>query len=120
MESMLRAFETGDIQQLLDVLAPDVVLTSDGGGVVQAGRRPVVGAGKVARYLVGGAGKISLPVAMEVTVFNGSPALLVRLDGEVDGVMAARLDGDRIAGLYYVRNPAKLTHATSATPLTLP
>jgi hypothetical protein len=43
---------------------------------------------------------------------------MLRLDGEVDGLMAIRADGDRIIGLYYVRNPAKLTRVNSATPLT--
>ena len=46
-----RAAETGDLQRLLDILAPDVVLLGDGGGVVQAFPRPIVGAGKVARVL---------------------------------------------------------------------
>jgi RNA polymerase sigma-70 factor (ECF subfamily) len=55
----------------------------------------------------------------EPTVVNGSPALAVRRDGELDGVMAARVEGDRITGLYVVRNPEKLTRVTSETPLTL-
>nr|WP_198541521.1 hypothetical protein [Parafrankia soli] len=50
---------------------------------------------------------------------NGNPALLVRLDGEIDGVMAIRVEDARITGLYYVRNPEKLSHVASATPLTL-
>ena len=50
---------------------------------------------------------------------NGSPALLVRLGGEVDGVMAVQVEGVRITGLYYVRNPEKLSHIDSETPLAL-
>ena len=46
---------------------------------------------------------------------TAAPALLVRLDGEVDGIMALRVEGDRIAGLYYVRNPEKLTRAGEET-----
>ena len=48
LEAFQRAVETGDLQGLLDILAPDVVLLGDGGGVAQAARVPVVGAGKVA------------------------------------------------------------------------
>ncbi|WP_336214528.1 hypothetical protein [Nonomuraea sp. LPB2021202275-12-8] len=47
------------------------------------------------------------------------PALVVRLDGEIDGVLAIRLEDARVAGLYYVRDPAKLTRVESETPLTL-
>jgi hypothetical protein len=53
------------------------------------------------------------------TVLNGNPALFVRLDAEIDGVMAIRVEDARITGLYYVRNPEKLTRVDSETPLTL-
>ncbi|MGI5324807.1 RNA polymerase sigma-70 factor [Actinomadura nitritigenes] len=121
LESFRRALDTGDLQGLLDVLAPEVVLIGDGGGVKQAGPRPVVGASKVARYIVGGSGKVrnENTITTEHTVVNGAPALLLRLDGELDGVMAARVEGGRITGLYYVRNPEKLTRVDSETPLSL-
>ena len=57
LESFQRALETRDLQGLLDVLAPEVVLVSDGGGVKQAALRPIIGAEKVVRYIVGGLGK---------------------------------------------------------------
>jgi RNA polymerase sigma-70 factor (ECF subfamily) len=121
LESFRRALDTGDLQGLLDVLAPEVVLIGDGGGVKQAGPRPVVGADKVARYIVGGSGKVrgTAAITTELTVVNGAPALILRLDGELDGVMAARVEGGRITGLYYVRNPEKLTRVDSETPLSL-
>ncbi|MFD5420632.1 RNA polymerase sigma-70 factor [Streptomyces sp. NPDC127069] len=119
VESFLRAVETGDPQALLDVLAPDVVLIGDGGGVKQAALRPIGGAEKVARFLLGGIGKTKLPLTLAPTVVNGSPALIAYLDGELDGIMALRIDGDRVSGLYYVRNPEKLSHVLSETPLTL-
>ena len=113
-----RALETRDLQGLLDVLAPDVVLLSDGGGVKQAAVRPVVGAEKVVRFAAGGLGKVQGLITTEPTVVNGSPALLVRLDGDLDGIMAIRVEDDRIAGLYYVRNPQKLTRVSAETILT--
>ncbi|KQX83170.1 MULTISPECIES: RNA polymerase sigma-70 factor [unclassified Streptomyces] len=119
LESFRRALDTGDLQSLLDVLAPEVVLLSDGGGVKQAARRPVVGADKVARFIIGGAGRIDATLTGELALVNGHPALLVRLDGENDGVMAIRVEGARITGIYYVRNPEKLTRVASETPLTL-
>ncbi|GAA3381891.1 RNA polymerase sigma-70 factor [Cryptosporangium minutisporangium] len=119
LESFRRAYETGDVQGLLDVLAPHVVLMADGGGVKRAALRPIAGADKVARFIVGRAGKVGARVAVRPTVVNGGPALAVQLDGEFDGVIAIRVENARIAGLYYVRNPEKLTRVDSATPLTL-
>ncbi|MEU9619917.1 RNA polymerase sigma-70 factor [Streptomyces sp. NPDC048155] len=119
LESFRRALETGDLQSLLDVLAPEVVLMSDGGGVKQAARRPVIGADKVARFIVGGSGKAEGALTVGPTVVNGNPALVLRLDGEIDGVLAIRVEDARIIGLYYVRNPEKLTRVESETPLTL-
>ncbi|MEV4976858.1 RNA polymerase sigma-70 factor [Streptomyces scopuliridis] len=119
LESFRRALDGGDLQGLLDVLAPEVVLVSDGGGIKQAAVRPITGADKVARFMVGGLGKYDLPVTVNITVVNGAPALVVHLDGELDGVMAIRVEDARITGLYYVRNPEKLSRVDSETPLTL-
>ncbi|MEU9834805.1 sigma factor-like helix-turn-helix DNA-binding protein [Streptosporangium sp. NPDC048047] len=108
LESFRNALESGDLRGLLDVLAPDVVLVSDGGGIRQAALRPVVSAGKVARFIVGGIGKNEVSLTGEPIVVNGGPALLIRVDGEIDGVVAIRAEDARITGLYYVRNPEKL------------
>ncbi|RPK58661.1 RNA polymerase sigma-70 factor [Streptomyces sp. ADI95-17] len=119
VDSFRRALETGDLQGLLDVLAPDVVLLGDGGGIKQAARRPIVGADKVARYLVGGTNKNTATITISPTLANGNPAFLLRLDGVIDGVVAFRIEDAHITGLYYVRNPEKLTRVDSETPLTL-
>lgn len=115
LASFQRALETGELQGLLDVLAPDVVLVADGGGVRQAALRPIVGADKVFRYLAGLARKTAEPATASTTLVNGSPALLVHLGGELDGVIAVRVEGSLVTGLYYVRNPAKLTHLEAET-----
>ncbi|OXM68640.1 RNA polymerase sigma-70 factor [Amycolatopsis vastitatis] len=119
LDSFRRALEGRDLQGLLDVLAPDVVVVGDGGGVKQAALRPVSGAGKVVRFILGGLGKTTERITVEPTTVNGNPGFVVRLDGELDGVIAIRFDDGRISGLYYVRNPAKLTRLASETPLTL-
>lgn len=122
MESFQRAVAGGDLQGLLDVLAPGVVLIADGGGVRQAVARPIEGADKVARLGLGALRKVERPgdkVSMELTMVNGRPALLFRLNGEVDGIMAAHVAEGRISSLYYVRNPAKLEHLVDPAPLAL-
>ncbi|MCR3748304.1 RNA polymerase sigma-70 factor [Lentzea californiensis] len=111
-----RATETGDLQALLDLLAPDVVFLGDGGGVKQAVPRPVVGSSKVARMLLGGLLKVS-GWTMEPAQVNGCPALIVRFGGELDTVVAVRVENGLISGLYAVRNPAKLSHMTEETTL---
>jgi RNA polymerase sigma-70 factor (TIGR02957 family) len=119
LNSLWHAIETGDLQGLLHVLAPNVVLVADGGGIKQAALRPVIGADKVARMFVGGIGKVDSILTAEPTVVNGNPSLVLRLDGQLDGVLTVRVENARITGLYYVRNPEKLTRVLSATPLTL-
>jgi RNA polymerase sigma-70 factor (ECF subfamily) len=113
-----RAVETGDLQRLLDILAPDVVLLGDGGGVVQAVPRPIVGAGKVARLLATGLGRIAAAAAsLQPAQVNGYPALILQLNGEIDTVLAVRIDDGLITGLYAVRNPEKLSHMQQETTL---
>ncbi|QFG23389.1 RNA polymerase sigma-70 factor [Actinomadura sp. WMMB 499] len=119
VEAFRSALESGDPQRLLDVLAPDVVLISDGGGVKQAAPRPISGALKIARFILGGIGRADATVDCEPTSVNGGAALVVRLDGEIDGIMAIGTEGARVTGLYYVRNPEKLTRVETETPLTL-
>ncbi|MEV4534569.1 RNA polymerase sigma-70 factor [Asanoa sp. NPDC049518] len=113
------AVETNDLQALLNVLAPDVVVVSDGGGLKLAALRPVVGAEKAIRFFVGSMRKVGGTLTVEPTVINGNPALLFRLDGELDGVAALRVEQGRVTGIYYVRNPEKLSRVESLTPLTL-
>ncbi|MEU0290353.1 RNA polymerase sigma-70 factor [Streptomyces sp. NPDC006147] len=117
LASFRSALETGDLRGLLDVLAPDVVFVSDGGGLRLAAPRPVVGAGKVLRYMAGSLGKAGGVLTGEATTVNGNPGLVLRLDGGIDGVLTARVEDGRVTRLYYVRNPEKLTRVESETSL---
>ncbi|MGE7385948.1 RNA polymerase sigma-70 factor [Streptomyces sp. NPDC004126] len=117
LDAFRRALETGDLQGLLDLLAPDVVALSDGGGIKQAMPRPVIGAEKVARALAAGVAAFGPLVTAEPTRVNGHPALLMRIGGEVEMVVAMRIDDGLVTGLYTVRNPQKLTRMEHETPL---
>ena len=117
LKALQRAIETGDLQNLLDMLAPDVVLLGDGGGVVQAVVRPIVGADRVARLLAQGLPRLSGEASVEPVQINGCPALIVRLNGEIDDVVAVRVDDGLITGLYIVRNPEKLSRMGRETTL---
>ncbi|WP_433729376.1 RNA polymerase sigma-70 factor [Nocardia sp. CA-129566] len=113
LEAFQWAIETGDLQTLFDILAPDVVLLGDGGGVKQAALSPVVGADSVVQVL----GRIAAAASLQGAQVNGYPALIVRMDGEIDTVIAVRIDDGVITGLYAVRNPQKLSHMWRETAL---
>ena len=117
LEAFQRAAETGDLQRLLNILAPDVVFLGDGGGVVQTVLVPVVGAGRVARLLAIGLKRIAAAASLQPAQVNGYPALILRLNGEIDTVIAVRIDDGLITGLYAVRNPEKLSHLEQETTL---
>lgn len=115
LDAFQRAVETGDLQGLLDVLAPDVVLLGDGGGLKQTVARPIVGADKVGRLMSAAVDRMFAGASLEPVQVNGSPALVLWVDDEIDTVMAVRIDDGLVTGLYGVRNPEKLTHMRQAT-----
>src|SRR6478609_7008023 len=84
-ERVLRQFmvasSTGDVQGLMDVLAPDVVLVSDGGGLRRAALHPILGADKVARFLAGS--RNDVPITLEIAWVNGAPGIHIAVDGIV-------------------------------------
>lgn len=107
----------GDLQALMDVLAPGAVLLSDGGGKVSAARRPVVGADHIARFLLGIAKKPIPDMRVETASLNGMPAILIYSGDVVDLAVLVESDNDHVTGLYLVRNPDKLSAATMARQL---
>lgn len=103
------AVNSGDLQGLMDVLAPDVVSVADGGGFVRgAARRPIAGADKIARYLLGGLAKLGRPFRARPTWVNGHPAIRGEIDGELAGAIAFEIEGGRITRIFSIANPYKL------------
>jgi RNA polymerase sigma-70 factor (TIGR02957 family) len=103
----LAAVRGGDLQGLLDVLAPDVVLVADGGGKVAAIPRPITSARKVATLLSAWAEQTADFRVVSTTV-NGGPAMRFELDGELNTVASLVIESGRISRIYAVRNPHKL------------
>ncbi|MBP2436725.1 RNA polymerase sigma-70 factor [Microbacterium amylolyticum] len=101
------AAETGDLQGLVDVLAPDVVFLSDGGGNVTAARRPIIGADNVIRFIAGLLEQ-NPGSAVEAAEVNGTAGLRALVGDAVDGVISFSVDAGVIREMYYVRNPEKL------------
>jgi len=111
-ERFFAAAATGDIQPLMDVMAPDVVLLSDGGGKKQAALRPIHGADKVARWCIGVMSKEQGELGFEWGTANGAPAIFMSLDGALDAVASVTVRDGKIAEIYIVRNPDKLVSVT--------
>lgn len=97
----------GDLQELVALLDPEVVWRSDGGGRVTATRKPLRGAPRVARAIVGFARRP--PLGGYAADVNAQPGLVFRDADGVVTVMAFTIDAGRIAEIHVVRNPDKVT-----------
>jgi RNA polymerase sigma-70 factor (ECF subfamily) len=115
-QRFLEAAATGDLQGLLEVLAPDVVLTSDGGGVMKAALRPIAGADKVARFLA--AVRPDVGLGLEWAQVNGAPGVLLTVGGVLDSVVTYLVRDGLVREIYFVRNPEKLGHLAEPRDLT--
>lgn len=108
VDRFLAAVTNGDLQGLLDALAPDVVLVADGGGIAQAITHPVLGAKKVAN-LLRTLPKFDAGARIVPVLLNGGPGARIvdQVDGHETAISFVVEDG-RISRIYAVRNPAKL------------
>ena len=111
VEAFAVAADGGDLDALLAVLDPDVVMRSDGGGRVRAARKPLVGADRVSRALVAMGRKFAGQSQMRPAQINGQPGLVAvnRVDGQIS-VLAFTVDAGRITTIHIQRNPDKLAH----------
>lgn len=113
-ERFLAASMGGDLNEMMDLLAPDVTLLADGGGKRKAALNPIFGADKVARFAVGTLStSLEGPSFHEVLV-NGQPGFLIYSEGEPDTVACFEVTDGRITQIHAIRNPEKLGHITIA------
>jgi RNA polymerase sigma-70 factor (TIGR02957 family) len=116
VERFLAAASTGDLQSLLDVLSPDVVLVTDGGGHKKAALRPILGRDKALRFLMAVS---EGPLAVRVVPVNGGVGLMIADAAGVDDTLVTMLiEEGLVTGLYALRNPEKLARLGS-TPVGL-
>jgi RNA polymerase sigma-70 factor (ECF subfamily) len=108
LNEFLHASAAGDLDGLVGLLAEDAVLRSDGGGIVTAARNPIVGANRVARWLLGVAEKAPPGLTTTVETVNGLPGIVMRLDGALFGVGSIEVRDGRIHDIYIQVNPEKL------------
>jgi len=107
VERFLAALTTGDVQGLMDVLAPDVVLVADGGGLAPAARRPVEGMERVAT-LLSRFSRFAPHAQVTTLLLNGAVAARIDPTGELNTAVTFVVENGRIARIYAIRNPHKL------------
>jgi RNA polymerase sigma-70 factor (ECF subfamily) len=115
VERFLAAVRDGDMQGLLDVLAPDVVIVADGGGLAAAARRPIIGAERAAAFLAAAARSADFDAG--AVWLNGAPAARIDLDGAIDTAVSVSIENGRITRIYAIRNPHKLSRVDTVAAL---
>ncbi|HTJ39011.1 MAG TPA: RNA polymerase sigma factor SigJ [Dactylosporangium sp.] len=111
-ERFLSAATGGDLDALMELLAPDVTLWGDGGSQGAGGSRPMQGRDRVARLIAGIAARPGPGLDIVYRSVNGDPSALLRTDGTAYAVVVLDLapDGRHVTGIYVVANPDKLTN----------
>ncbi len=107
----------GDLSALIATLTEDVVVWSDGGADARASRRPISGAERVGRFLLGIRRTATPTTEVSIESFNGRPGLVARENGLPFVAISFEVDQDRISQIYIVVNPDKLRAlGSTATP----
>jgi RNA polymerase sigma-70 factor (ECF subfamily) len=112
VEAFATAATSGDLAELIRVLDPNVILVSDGGGLVTSARRPILGADRVARFLLGVVAKEQPGDVIAPVVVNGAPGFAVYQQGELVTVVSVTVAAGRVTRLDLVRAPGKLPRVT--------
>ena len=108
MSGLLRALASGEVNEVVARLAPQVVCITDGGPGRRAARRPVVGSGRVARLLVALARRYR-HLATRPAVVGGSAGAILSAGDTIEQVMAVTSKEGVITSIYFVGNRDKLT-----------
>lgn len=110
VQQFQQACRMGDTDGLLAMLTDDIVLYSDGGGKVAAAPKPIAGAERVARFLIGVSKIPRSGLEARFATVNSSPGLLVFRNGQLSQTTSLEVVNGRIRAIYVVRNPDKLKH----------
>jgi len=113
-DAFLQACATGELEGLVQLLAADAILYSDGGGKVAAALAPIRGAVKIARFFLGIMKKAPPSLDVRQVRVNGQPGLVALIDGQIYLVLTLDVVDGRIANCFVVRNPDKLARVSIA------
>ncbi|HEY3510285.1 RNA polymerase sigma factor SigJ [Kribbella sp. NPDC051137] len=113
VELFVAAARLGEIEELEQLLAADVVSRADSGGQVTAARNVVTGRSKVARYLSGAVRRFGGGIEAYLTEANGGPALVAAGPDGVVAIAFIAVGADGVTHVEFVMNPDKLAFATA-------
>ena len=116
LQRFLAAVTTGDVQSLMDVLAPEVVLVADGGGLARAARHPLHGAKQVAAFL-SAFPRVGEGATIDTLCLNGALAARVEQPAFGTTVVSVAVEHGRITHVYAMRNPTKLARLVAEAQL---
>src|SRR5215213_8261535 len=116
----LRAVSEGDMLALIETLTDDVTVFSDGGGKVNAARKPVAGRDKVALFLTNLARLAPRGTRFRIEPINGQPGIVTLIDGVVQNVVTFDFTDSAIRTIYIVVNPDKLRPVASTISGVIP
>jgi RNA polymerase sigma-70 factor (ECF subfamily) len=116
VERFLIALRTGQLQDLMEVMAPDVVLIADGGGLAVAALAPILGAERAAKLLAR-ANRVLATLETTIVWLNGAPAGRIEFDGELSAAVSLVVENGRITRIYVMRNPRKLARLDETAEL---
>ena len=110
VEHFLAATASGEVKDILALLTEESVVYSDGGGQVKAAGLPIRGADRVSRFLVGIWPRFVAEMERRLVDINGSPGLIMRLNGQVHYAFSFEVSDNRVQAIYVICNPDKLRH----------
>lgn len=106
----IRSFLNGDVKKLLELISEDVILYSDGGGIVKAAVRPILSKQRVLPFLMGVASKAPSDLKTEIKNVNGQLGVLNSINSVPHSVISFHIENEMVKAIYMVMNPEKLKH----------
>lgn len=110
VHKFVEAMRDRDIPEIEHMLAADAIMYTDGGGKVTVARKPVKGAGKIAKLITGGPKGLAQPYRIEFKVINGEPGMILWAEEQLHNVWSFHIEEGKIKSIYVVLNPDKLEH----------
>lgn len=112
IRQFVTALEHDNMEQVVAMLAEDVVLVSDGGGKVNSAARPILFRNSVSKFLMGIARKLlnnETDIEVAIREINGQLQLVISANSQVDTIVLIHTKEDYIHQIYLIRNPDKLS-----------
>lgn len=106
----IRSFQNGDMNKLMELISENVILYSDGGGIVKAAIRPILSRHRVLPFLFGVSSKAPSDLETEIKMVNGQYGVLNKMNSIPHSVISFHLENGQVKEIYIVMNPEKLRH----------